>query len=88
MKIGIFLCLIMKKYIIKRVLILIVPIVLLNIYHFATFDEHKRCVNNLNRHIEGYFGIAFLTFLWLTLYGGIFLISIISEFIKRKKSKV
>ena len=83
-----FLHQIMIKYIFKRVLILIVPVLLVLIFHLATFDEHKRCIGNEHRHVDGFLGIAMLSIFWLSTCGSILLIDIVLEFFKRLKLKV
>ncbi len=82
-----FLCLIMIKCILKRVLILIVPIVSVFVLTFLTFDEHKHCVGNEHRHVMGYMGFYFFSIFWFSACGIYFLIEIIFEFFKRRKSK-
>ena len=77
----------MIKYILKRVLILIVPIVLFNVIHFITFDEHARCIGDKHRHVDGYIGIFLLSMLWLSTCGPILFIQTIFEFFKRRKQK-
>lgn len=78
----------MVKYILKRVLILIVPIVIAFLITFLTYDEHKYCFGNEHRHVMGYMGFYFYSLLWLSTCGPILLIQIILEFLKRRKSKV
>ena len=83
-----FLQQIMIKYIFKRVLILIVPVLLLILFHIITFDEHKHCIGNEHRHVDAFLGTAMISIFWLSLCGPILLIDIILEFFKRRKSKV
>ncbi len=78
----------MIKYILKRVLIIVVPIILVFILTFLTFDEHKHCVGNEHRHVMGYMGFYFFSIFWLSACGFFFLIEIILELLKRRKLKV
>lgn len=83
-----FLCLLMMQYILKRVLILLVPIVLVFLINYLTFDEHKNCVGNNHRHVMGYMGFYFFSMFWISACGIYLFIEIILEFFKRRKSKV
>jgi len=56
------------KIIIIRILILIVPILLLNVWHLLTFDPHARCTGDEHRHVDGYLGIAMLSIFWLFVW--------------------
>lgn len=78
----------MVKYIFRRILILIVPVLVLILFHILTFEEHEHCIGNKHRHVDGFLGTAILSIFWLSLCGPILLIDIIIEFFKRRKSKV
>lgn len=78
----------MMKYIFKRVLILIVPVLVLVLFHIITFDEHAHCIGNEHRHVDGFLGIAMLSFLWFSICGPILLIDVIIEFLKRRKNRL
>lgn len=71
------------KYFIKRLLILVIPIILMLVFHFITFDEHKRCIGNVHRHVDGFLGIVMLIGFWLFIWLILMIIELIFNLLKK-----
>lgn len=56
------------KSIALRFLLLVIPIGLILLWHFLTFDEHKYCTQTKHEHVDGFLGIAFLIAIWFFVW--------------------
>lgn len=62
---------------------LVVPIIVLMIWHFITFDPHKRCTDGVHRHVDGFLGVALLSLFWFYCWLVFILLEVIYSLLKK-----
>ncbi len=70
--------------ILRRVLLLVIPIITILVWHFLTFDKHKYCSGNVHQHVDGFLGIAFLIIIWFFVWLLIISIEMAFKLLKRE----
>lgn len=71
-----------QKKIVKRILLLIVPIIAVFAWRALTFDPHSHDTADGPCHVDGYVGIALLSLLWFYCWLAFVLLEMIIYVIK------